>query len=106
MAKYDRNELIYQTETDSDGESRVVVAKGGGGRDWKFGISRRELLYMERINSQARQSSPENQVHSPVINHNGKEWRHTYNRITLLWSRNCYSANQLYFKKMHLKIRN
>ena len=33
--KYDTNELIYETETDSDIEDRLVVAKGegGGGRD-------------------------------------------------------------------------
>ena len=29
--KYDTNELIYQTETDSDIENRLVVAKGEGG---------------------------------------------------------------------------
>ena len=31
--KYDTNELIYKTETDSDIENRLVVAKGGVGRD-------------------------------------------------------------------------
>ena len=41
--KYDINELIYETETDSQTENRFVVAKGkggGDGMDWKFGISR------------------------------------------------------------------
>ena len=39
--KYDTNELIYETETDSNIEVRLVVAKGkgGGGRtDWEFGV--------------------------------------------------------------------
>ena len=31
--KYDTNELIYETETDSQTENRLVVAKGGQGRD-------------------------------------------------------------------------
>ena len=30
-AKYDTNEPIYETETDSDIENRLVVAKGEGG---------------------------------------------------------------------------
>ena len=33
--KYDTNELIYKTETDSQTENRLVVAKGRGvGEDW------------------------------------------------------------------------
>ena len=35
---YDTNELIYETETDSDIENRLEVAKKGRGRmDWEFG---------------------------------------------------------------------
>ena len=46
--KYDTNELIYEKETDSQTESRLVVVGGRrGGRvvDWDFGISRRRLIY-------------------------------------------------------------
>ena len=32
--KYDTNELIYETETDSDTENTLVVAKGGGREGW------------------------------------------------------------------------
>ena len=32
--KYDTNERIYETETDSQRENKLVVAKGGGGREW------------------------------------------------------------------------
>ena len=31
--KYDTNERIYETETDSQRENKLVVAKGGGGRE-------------------------------------------------------------------------
>ena len=37
--KYGTNELIYETETDSQTENRFVVAKGvrgRGGMDWVF----------------------------------------------------------------------
>ena len=32
--KYDTNEFIYKTETDSDIEKRLVVAKAGVGERW------------------------------------------------------------------------
>ena len=39
--KCDTNEPIYKTETDSQAEIRLVVAKGRGrGMDWEFGVSR------------------------------------------------------------------
>ena len=44
--KYDKNEPIYETETDSQTENRIVVAKqaqGQEGRDWEFGINRYKL---------------------------------------------------------------
>ena len=40
--KYDTNKLIYETETDSEIENRLVVPKGeegGKGMDWEFGGS-------------------------------------------------------------------
>ena len=48
------NEPIYNTETDSDMENRLVVDKGeGGGRgmDWEFGVGRCKLLHLEWINN-------------------------------------------------------
>ena len=51
--KYDTHELIYETETDTHTENRLVVTKrkGSGGRkDWEFGTSRCTLLHMEWIN--------------------------------------------------------
>ena len=38
--KYDKNEHIYETETDSETENRFVVARARGGKDWEFEISR------------------------------------------------------------------
>ena len=49
--KYNTNEPICETETDSkDIQNRLVVAKGeggGGGKDWEFGDSRCKLVYIE-----------------------------------------------------------
>ena len=36
--KYDTNEPIYETETDSQTENRLVVAKGVGGRRNGVGV--------------------------------------------------------------------
>ena len=48
--KYNINEHIYEIETDSGRENRLVVAKGevgGEGKDWEFGISRCKLLFIK-----------------------------------------------------------
>ena len=51
--KYDTNELISETEADSDLENRLVVAKGDGGwMDWEFGVSRCKLFIIYRIDKQ------------------------------------------------------
>ena len=45
--KHDTDKLIYETETLTDIENRLVGATGegrAGGMDWEFGISRRKLL--------------------------------------------------------------
>ena len=41
-------ELIYETDTDSDTEIRLVVAKTEGveGIGWEFGVSRCKPLYL------------------------------------------------------------
>ena len=47
--KSDTNELTYETETNSDIEKRLVVAKREGqrGKDWEFGVSRYKLVYID-----------------------------------------------------------
>ena len=53
--KCDTNELIYETETDSQTERTDLWLPRGrgsrGGMEWEFGISRCELLYIEWINN-------------------------------------------------------
>ena len=44
----DTNEPIYETNRLTDIENRLE--RGGGGKDWECGISRRKLLYREWIN--------------------------------------------------------
>ena len=75
--KYDTNEPVYETETDSDIENRLVVTKGEGGRgrkDWECGISRCKLLHTEWISNKVLLYCTGNCIQYPVINHNGKEY--------------------------------
>ena len=47
--KYDTNELIYKTETDSQ-RTDLWLLRGrgsGGGMDWEFGIDIYTLLYLK-----------------------------------------------------------
>ena len=46
---------IYKTETDSQTENRLVVAKGqggGSGIDGEFGVSRCKLFHLEWVSSE------------------------------------------------------
>ena len=47
--KYDTNEPIYETETDSQTYHKVWLAIKAyeGGKDWEFGISGGKLSYTE-----------------------------------------------------------
>ena len=50
--KYDTSEPIYETEKDSERtDLRLEVGRGGGGKEWEFGISKCKLLYIGWINS-------------------------------------------------------
>ena len=65
----------YQTETDSQTENRLVVAKGeadGGRIDWEVGVSRYKLLYVELINKILLYST-ESYIQYTVINYTEKE---------------------------------
>ena len=85
--KYDTNELIYETETDSQKQRTdlwLPRRKGdGGGMDWEFEISRCKLLYTEWINNKVPLYSTENYIHYDVINHNGKEYEEEYTYVKL-----------------------
>ena len=67
---YDTNILIYKKETDSAQRTRLVVAKEegcGGEMDWKFGISRCRLLYIEQINTKVLLYIPGKYIQYPMI---------------------------------------
>ena len=53
--KYDTNELIYETETDTWVQRTDLWfprgREGERGMDWESGTSRCNLLYIERINN-------------------------------------------------------
>ena len=79
--KHDTNELIYETETDSQTQRKdlwlPMGREGGGGTDWEFGVSRCKLVYTEWINNEFLLYSTGNYIQYTqyhVINHNGKEY--------------------------------
>ena len=52
--------------------------RGGGWKDWEFGISRGKLLFIEWINSKILLYSTGNCIQYPVTNANGKEYEKLY----------------------------
>ena len=52
--RYDRRSYLQNRNRLTDIENRLVVAKGGGGMEWEFGISRCKLVYIEWINNNKR----------------------------------------------------
>ena len=79
--KYDTNEHIYETETDSQREQTCGCKGGGGnggGKDWEFGISRCKLLMYSMDKHKVLLYSTGNYIQNPMINHNGKEYEKEY----------------------------
>ena len=52
--RYDRRSYLQNRNRLTDIENRLVVAKGGGGMEWEFGVSRCKLVYIEWINNNKR----------------------------------------------------
>ena len=79
--KYDTNELIYKTETDSQIQKTnlwLPNEKGGGrGINQEFEISRYKLLPIKQINNVLLYSTG-NYSKNAVINRNGKEYEKVY----------------------------
>ena len=75
--KYDRNEHIYGTETDSQAQEHNVWSlkgkEGRGGINWDFGISKCKLPRVKHKNK-APLYSTGNYTQHPIINHDGKEY--------------------------------
>ena len=79
--KYDTNELICKTETDSQKQRTDLwlPREGGWGREgFEFVISRCKLSYIGWINNKILLYITGNHVQYPVINHNGKEYEKEY----------------------------
>ena len=91
--KYDTNELIYKTETDSQTQKTnlwLPKEKGvGGGINQEFGISRYKLLYIKQINNNVLLYSTRNYIQNPVLHHNGKEHEKEYVHICIIESLCC-----------------
>ena len=72
--KYDTNELIYNTERQTQRTDLLPRGRvGRGGKDWESGISRYKLLCMGWINKKVLLCNEGNYIQYPVINRNGKE---------------------------------
>ena len=66
---YGTNECIHKTETLTNIENRLVVAKGEG--EGKFGVSRCKLLYLDWISNEVLLYSTGNYVQSIGTEHGG-----------------------------------
>ena len=81
LEKWYRWSYLQSINRDTDVENKCTDTKagrGGGGMDWKFGISRCKLLYREWINNKVLLYSTGDYIQYPVINHNGKEYEKEY----------------------------
>ena len=80
--KYDTNELIYKTETDSQmWKTNLWLPKGKGsegGINQEFWISRHKLLYIKQINNEVLLYSTGNYTQYLIINYNGKQSEKEY----------------------------
>ena len=72
--KYDTNELIYKTETDSQTQrTDLLLPRGRGvGEGWIGSWGQQMETSIYRMD---KQQGPTNYIQYPVINHNGKEYK-------------------------------
>ena len=77
--KYDTNEFIYETDSQTQRTDLWLPSGrvGGRGRDWELEISKYKLLYIGWINKVLPYSTG-NDTQYPVINHNGKDYDKEY----------------------------
>ena len=79
--KYDTNEPIYETETDSQTQrTDLSIAKGDGewGTDGLGVWGQQMQTITHRINNKVLLYSTGNYSQYPIINHNGKEYEKEY----------------------------
>ena len=76
--KYNTNEIICKTETDSQAQRADLWSPRGrlqlGRQGWEFGIDRGKLTHIQWVNNQVLLWSTGSYTQYPVINHNGKEY--------------------------------
>ena len=61
--------------------------EGGRGMDWEFGVSRCKVLHLKRINNKDLLRRTGNYIHSPGINHDGKEHKNEYIYHFAVWQK-------------------
>ena len=77
--KYDINEFIYKTETDSQRKQTwLPKGKGEGGINLKFGVNRYTQLYIKQINNKEPRFSTGNYTQYLVVSYNEKESEKAY----------------------------
>ena len=79
--KYNTNELIYKTETNSQIREHTYRSQGEGdegGMAWEFGIRTYKVLQIEKTSNKVLLYSTGNYIKYPVINWNGKEYEKMY----------------------------
>ena len=79
--KYSTNESFYKTETESQRENRLVIAKGegkGSGTDWEVDVNRCKLLHLEWISNEVLLHSTGNYNQSLGIDHDGRSHKKRY----------------------------
>ena len=72
---YDTNELIYETETESQTQRTDYGGQDGGGvgEEWIGSLGVADAIYIEQINKVLLYRTG-NYIQRPVINHNEKEY--------------------------------
>ena len=84
--KYDANECIYETKTDSQ---RIDLWLPRGkrdecGKDWEFVIRKFKLLYTKWIKNKVLLYHTGNYIQYPVINYNGKEYKYIFIGVAIV----------------------
>ena len=101
---------LWNRNKPTDIENRFVVAEGeeGKGRIGSLELAESKLVYTGWINKKVLLNSTGDDIHYPVISHNGKEHEKEMNAyvnwITSLYSRNSHNiVNQLHVNKINFK---
>ena len=106
--KYDANEYIYDTETESQTQTTDLWLSRWRGMESGVEISRCRLLHTKWINKEVLSYRTRNYIQYPMISHNGNEYE---KKVYICTNELCYSAqlkttlqiNYISVKKYSLK---